>query len=262
MKIRTVLRGLGIVAWMLVLGSCVVWFAYRPWVLRWGATDAEIARAMPGDSIISDATFSATRAVTVNADAEFIWPWLLQLGYGRAGLYSYDRLDNAGIPSAEFIIPEYQSLSVGDSVPIGPGFFVNVTVLEENRMMLLVFPDWAEATWAWGLYPEGPGKTRLVTRLRGRPRGMTRIVVDLGEIFPMRKSMLGIKRRAETLARQRSQASDSVLFRTSPFGFSLRTKALLRRLREAIARPSAESVEGARRGASYAGRHLEPAQPG
>ncbi len=191
---------------LVILGSGLTWFVYRPWALHWGATAAEIARAMPGDSIIQAATFDATRAVTVTAGPEDIWPWLVQIGYLRAGLYSYDRLDNDGIPSAEHVIPQYQGLQVGDSIPIGPGFFVTVAVLETNRSMLLVFPDWAEATWAWGLYPVGPGETRLVTRLRGRPQGiLTRLFVDLGEIFPMRKSMLGIKRRAESLAQQRDR---------------------------------------------------------
>jgi len=200
----TEVRVLGTAALFLALGTCFIWCVYRPWATNWGATDIEIARAMAGDSIITDATFSATRAVTVNAAPEHIWPWLLQFGYRRAGLYSYDCLDNDGIPSAEHILPEHQNLQVGDSIPIGPGFFVKVAVLKPDREMLLEFPDWAEASWVWGLYPNGPNETRLVTRLRGRPRGWTRIVVELGEIFPMRKSMLGIKRRAERLALQRA----------------------------------------------------------
>ncbi len=215
---------------LIVLSGCFVWFVYRPWALNWGATDAEIARAMPGDSIITNATFSATRAVTVYATTDHIWPWLVQLGYRRAGLYSYDALDNDGIPSAEHIIPELQKLQVGDSIPIGPGFLVKVDVLETNRRMLLVFPDWAEATWAWALYPDGPGRTRLVTRLRGRPRGWTRVIVELGEIFPMRKSMLGIKRRAEMLEKQRAATNADLFYRSAPFGFALRIDGLVRRL--------------------------------
>ena len=222
MKRNTILRVVEAGVLLMVLGSCFIWFVYRPWVLNWGATDAEVARAMPGDSIIVDATFAGTRAVTVNAGAEFIWPWLLQIGYRRAGLYSYDLLDNDGVPSADYIIPEFQNLQVGDSIPIGPGFYVRVSVLESNRSMLLEFPDWAEASWVWGLYPDGPNRTRLVTRLRGRPLGWTRIFVDLGEIFPMRKSMLGIKRRAETLARQRGAANLDLICRSGPFGLALR----------------------------------------
>ena len=232
MNRATVLRVLATAASLLVLGICLVWFVYRPWVINWGATDTEIARVLPGDSIIRDATFNATRAVTVNAGDEFIWPWLVQIGYRRAGLYSYDILDNDGIPSAEHIMPEFQDLQVGDSLPIGPGFYVKVAVLEPNRSMLLVFPEWAEATWEWSLYPEGPNRTRLVTRLRGRPRGMTRIFVDLGEIFPMRKSMLGIKRRAETLAKQHGAANGNVLFRSGPFGLSVKPRAFLCTLRK------------------------------
>jgi hypothetical protein len=227
MKRATVLVVLCTGASLPVLGICLLWFVYRPWVINWGATDAEVARAMPGDSIIADATFNATRAVTVNASAEHIWPWLVQIGYRRAGLYSYDFLDNDGIPSTEYIIPDFQDLQVGDSLPIGPGFYVRVAVLEPNRSMLLVFPDWAEATWAWGLFPDGPNRTRLVTRLRGRPRGWTRIFVDLGEIFPMRRSMLGIKRRAETMARQRGSANGTVLFRSGPFGLSVKARWVL-----------------------------------
>ena len=227
MKRSTFFRVLGTAALLLVLGMSITWFVYRPWALNWGATDDEIARLMPGDSIIADATFVGTRAVTVDAAAEDIWPWLVQLGYRRAGLYSYDFLDNDGIRSSEEILPRFQDLQAGDSIPIGPGFFVRVTVLEPNRSMLLVFPDWAEATWAWGLYPDGAGRTRLVTRLRGRPRGRSRIFADLGEIFPMRKSMLGIKRRAEAVARQRGASRLDVLFRSGPFGISLRSQDLL-----------------------------------
>ncbi len=211
---RRVLRALLTSVLLLILGSDLVWFVYRPWALNWGATADEIARAMPGDSIIQGATFSATRAVTVSAGPEDIWPWLVQIGYLRAGLYSYDRLDNNGVPSAEHIIPRYQGLQVGDSLPIGPAFFVTVAVLEINSSMLLVFPDWAEATWAWGIYPVSSGETRLVTRLRGRPQGfVTRLVVELGEIFPMRKSMLGIKRRAESLARRRDHCGQRGIYR-------------------------------------------------
>lgn len=231
MKASTLRRVFGAAGFSLAVGAGLIWFVYRPWVINWGATDAEVERALAGDSIIADATFNATRAVTVHAGPEHIWPWLKQFGYRRAGLYSYDFLDNDGIPSAEHIIPEFQDLQVGDSIPIGPGFFVRVTVLEKNRRMLLVFPDWAEATWFWGLYPEEPFRTRLVTRLRGRPRGWTRIVVDLGEIFPMRKSMLGIKRRAERLARQQGEPQARATYRSGPFWLSLRTRVLLRKLR-------------------------------
>jgi len=90
----------------------------RPRQLRWGATDEEVARPMPGDEVVRRPTFNATRAVTVNARPEHIWPWIVQMGFGRAGWYSYDLIDNLGRPSAERIIPELQKVAVGDLVPI------------------------------------------------------------------------------------------------------------------------------------------------
>jgi hypothetical protein len=77
----------------------------RPWQLRWGATDDEVASVMPGDDVVQQPTFDATRAVTIQARPEAIWPWLVQMGMTRAGWYSYDWLDNLGRPSAQRIIP-------------------------------------------------------------------------------------------------------------------------------------------------------------
>jgi hypothetical protein len=172
---------------------------YRPWQRTWGATDAEILRPMPGDEIVPEPTFDATRAVTINASPGEIWPWIVQIGYRRAGFYSYDWLDNDGVPSAERIIPEYQNLAVGDKIPLP--IEAEVRVLEPNRFMLLVIggdshthPPW---TWAWGLYPQGAKQTRLVTRLRIQLDLLPGLFVDMFEIAMMRKCMLGIKQRVE-----------------------------------------------------------------
>src|SRR6266702_5018106 len=86
----------------------------RPWQLRWGATDEEVARAMPGDDVVKQPTFNATRAVTIQARPEEIWPWLVQIGVTRAGWYSYDWLDNLGKPSAQRLLPQFQQVAVGD----------------------------------------------------------------------------------------------------------------------------------------------------
>lgn len=93
----------------------------RPWHLRWGATDDEVTRELPGDKVVIAPTFDATRAVTVEASPEAVWPWIAQLGFGRAGWYSYDLLDNLGRPSADRIIACLQEVQVGDIVPMGPG---------------------------------------------------------------------------------------------------------------------------------------------
>src|SRR2546422_155339 len=116
MRTRSLARVAGAVAGLGALG--LYFRVLRPMQLRWGATDDEVQRALPGDDNVPQPTFNATRAVTVDAQPEEIWPWLIQIGAGRAGWYSYDLLDNLGHPSAERIIPEFQQLAVGDLIPI------------------------------------------------------------------------------------------------------------------------------------------------
>ncbi len=184
--------------------------AIRPWHLRWGATDEEVGRPMPGDEINPNPSFSGTRAVTVRARPEHIWPWLVQMGYRRAGFYSYDRLDNDGIASADSVMPEYQDLKVGDSIPMSADSDAEVVEIDVGRSMLWVFRvegQWENATWAWGLYDAGSGHTRLVSRLRitykwGRPSIVPMLFVDAVELVMMRKCLLGIRDRAERLARE------------------------------------------------------------
>jgi hypothetical protein len=182
----------------------MVWFVYRPWALNWGSTEEEIVRRMPGDEVVANPTFCATRAVTIEAPPEQVWPWILQIGYRRAGFYSYDRLDNDGIPSSEHILPEYQDLRVGDLVPLNKNAHARVTVLQPCRAMVLVFEvrgTWYGSTWAWGLYPVDASHTRLVTRLRVDVASVrSQVILDLAEIIMMRRCLLGIKRRAESTA--------------------------------------------------------------
>ena len=197
-------------AWLLAAVTLAVLGAlfqvvYRPWQLNWGATRAEVERPMPGDEIIPRATFIATRAVTIRGRPAEVWPWIVQIGYHRAGFYSYDRLDNDGIPSARRILPEYQHLEVGDRVPLSRAGDAEVKALERERSLLLLVgrdPQLPETfTWAWGLYPEDGEHTRLVTRLRWRlDSAVGRLLMDTVEIWMMRKCLLGIKERVEASA--------------------------------------------------------------
>lgn len=175
---------------------------YRPWQLTWGATEEEIHRGMPGDGLVPEPTFNATRAVTIKGRPEEIWPWIVQIGYKKAGFYSHDWLDNEGIPSAERIVPEYQNLTVGDKIPLSESVDAEVRVLDRNRFLLLLVEEDSEThgawTWAWGLYEQDAEHTRLVTRLRARLKSpVSNLILDAFEIVMMRKCLLGIKRRVE-----------------------------------------------------------------
>ncbi len=202
LRLSSIVRALLVLAALFAVLAIIFQFVYRPWQRDWGATAEEVARAMPGDEIVSAASFVATRAVTIRGRPEEIWPWIVQIGYGRAGFYSYDRLDNEGIPSAERILPELQDLAVGDEVPLSNVAGARVLAIEPERSLLLLVgrdPSRPGAfTWAWGLYPLDRERTRLVTRLRWRADGpLARILMDALEIWMMRKHLLGIRRRVE-----------------------------------------------------------------
>jgi hypothetical protein len=174
---------------------------YRPWQLTWGATKEEVHRPMVGDGLVRNPAFVATRAVTIEATPHDIWPWIVQMGYGRAGFYSWDALDNHGVPSAERIIPQYQHLRVGDLIRMSKGSYALVAELSVGRHLLLVF-DGARAEWAWELHPVGAHRTRLLKRLQVRPDNLvSRLALETFEILTTRRRLLGIKRRAECRAR-------------------------------------------------------------
>jgi hypothetical protein len=194
-------------AWLLA-GLGAYHRAVRPRLLRWGAEDDEVARALPGDGRIRDPYIVSTRAISVAAAPSDIWPWLAQMGDGRGGLYSYDRLDMLfgylHAPSAEVVLPEHQDLAVGDVIPLGRGPDWPVTVVEPERS-LVVEPAGAEVTWCWALVPVDDSTTRLLSRVRARAG--TRMLIwmlspalELPWFLMERRMLLGIARRAEALA--------------------------------------------------------------
>jgi hypothetical protein len=201
------LRGLAEVA----VASPLFLFAplYRRRHLRWGASDAEDSGAMPGDELVSEPSFDSTRAITIDAPPEAVWPWLVQIGYGRAGFYSYDLFDNAARSSAERILPEHQEPKVGDWVPmasrVNETTAFKIKAFEPNQWMLWEKPH---STWAWKLIPLEGGGTRLIVRLKDRYEWraspgnalLTLILFEFADFPMMRKLLLGVKRRAERLA--------------------------------------------------------------
>jgi hypothetical protein len=192
---------------LLGAGFGIVYLAWiRPWQLKWGASADEVQQAMPGDEIVVRPTFDATRGVTINALPHDIWPWLVQIGIGRAGWYSYDCLDNLCRPSAEQILLEFQNLKEGDLVPLSPngkqGFWVKE--LQPNQSMLW-WDKQGRVSWLWLLKPINAQQTRLITRVRLHYNWLSldiifHLLIEFTDIIMMRKCMLGIRRRAERLA--------------------------------------------------------------
>jgi hypothetical protein len=195
------------------LGSAVTVVATlaRRRYLRWGATDEEVPMALPGDELVPDADMTATRAVTVHASADRVWPWVAQLGQGRGGFYSYDFLENlvgCDIHSADHVVPEWQTIDLGAEIRLHPDVVLTVAILQPGRALVLrggvpmgPMPAPYDFTWAFVVRDEPDGTTRLVVRERYRySRWWTSLIVEPAELisFLMTQRMLrGIRERAE-----------------------------------------------------------------
>ncbi|WP_208103996.1 hypothetical protein [Modestobacter roseus] len=144
----------------------------------WGATPGEAAMALPGDDLVPAPRWQATRAVTIDAAAADVWPWLVQIGQGRAGFYSHQLLENlvgCDVHDRFEVVPELQQLAVGDEVRLARGGpALPVAVLERGRHLVLGGPagplgrrgDPTASIWGFHLRPTGPGSCRLLTRSR------------------------------------------------------------------------------------------------
>ena len=205
--------------------SVLYWLLIRRWMSRWGAMPSDLTRVMTGDALLANPTYSGTMAVTVDAAPEHIWPWLVQIGYRRGGLYSYDWLDRLfgylDRPSATRILPEFQHLAVGDRIPIGQGPSWPVAAIEPNRALVLDMRNMGGFDWVWqfGLYPVDEQRTQLVSRSCVRARSawarLATYVIEPAGFLMTRRMLLGLKQRAEALragnlgeirAKQRSAA--------------------------------------------------------
>lgn len=187
---------------------------FLPWQRSWGSTEEECLRVLPGDDLVGHPDYMTTRAITVNAPPEAVWPWLAQMGYQRGGLYSYDFLDQLfgflDAPSAREILPEFQDLKPGDVIPVGRGLDFPVKDVVENELLLLGGEDDGVAwTWATALNRQPDGTTRLVTRntgsgMRGAWAGKAAFAgLDLAAFIMVRQWLRVLKGRAEDLHAQR-----------------------------------------------------------
>jgi hypothetical protein len=218
----------------LMIGGCIL---LRPLLCtryrRWGASDEEVRRSLPGDERVPDSLATQTMAVTVSAGAAQIWPWLAQIGQERGGLYSYELLENLArcrMRNADRIVPEWE-LAVGDRVRLGPeGYPVHgVVALERGRWLLLAGADiqtgrvaelpapgqaeYVNFSWAFYLDERPDGATRLISRSRldYAPRRFSSRVIWIWFTDPIgfvmaRKMLLTLKERAEESGRRRSDA--------------------------------------------------------
>lgn len=179
----------------------------RPLLLRWGASPEELARAMPGDGLVANPTFCATRAVTIRGRPEDIWPWIAQMGYDRAGFYGYDLIENLGsergIRSVEQIVPELQHPAVGDRVYMSRIAYLSFESVVPNRFLVWRGNDTpADSAFTWAIYPMDANHARLVSRIRIRYHWRDRrILLDLFTEFAdpvaVPKILEGIKARTE-----------------------------------------------------------------
>jgi hypothetical protein len=176
-------------------------------VLTWGATEEEAGRSLPGDELLEDPAVVSTRAITIDAPPSAVWPWLVQMGSGRGGAYTYDWIENLfglGMHSAERINPEWQNLAVGDVIPGRESLQgMRVEVLDPERALVTRSEV---GTWVWAFVLEDlGGRTRLLSRNRiampdpslGDRIGMA--VMEPGSLVMERKMLHGIKERAERL---------------------------------------------------------------
>ena len=203
---------------LVIILAVLYWFPIRRWMSRWGATPPDLLRVMAGDSLLVNPTYSGTMAVSVHAPSEDIWPWLMQIGYQRGGLYSYDWLDRLfgylDRPSATRILPEFQSLAVGDEIPLGRGPSWPVAVIEPRRALVLDMRNMGGFDWVWqfGLYPVDDERTRLVSRSRVRTRTvwarLFTYVIEPAGFLMTRRMLVGIKERAEALRAGRTGTHD------------------------------------------------------
>jgi len=170
----------------------------------WGATDDEIRGPVVGDDLVPDARLIATRSISLSATPDAVFPWLRQMGFKRAGWYSYDLIDNLGRRSARSIEPRWQNVNTGDRVPAGPLDFEAALVDPPRAFVLCLGSPGGGArrvqfSLAYELRPE-TGGTRLVTRVRARvnlPVGrlVERFALGPGDGIMLRKQLLSLADR-------------------------------------------------------------------
>jgi hypothetical protein len=203
------MRGQRAGAGLVIVGAAAaaVYFGFlRRWHLRWGATAQEASGEVAGDELMPDPDIVATRAVEIDAPPSAIWPWLVQMGPGRGGAYTYDWIERRlgiDIRNTDRVIPELQDLKVGDEIQM-PGYTMRVERLDPGQAMVIRSSNHAWV-WSFELRPAN-GHTRLISRNRFDTSvlpvkdKLAYPVIEPGSWVMERKMLLTIKKRAERLA--------------------------------------------------------------
>ena len=210
-KMRPVFIGIAnrlaaILSLIALLGSVYVLFI-RPVQLHWGAAPEELARSMPEDNIVAHPVFDATRAITIRATPETIWPWLVQMGFKRAGFYGYDLIENIGngsqIRSATSILPAYQHPQIGDPIPISVAATLAFGSINPNSWIVWRSRDRpTNGVFIWELVPVDANTSRLISRIRwsyapGAWFKVLGIFTEFADHVAVRRILQGVRDRAE-----------------------------------------------------------------
>jgi hypothetical protein len=209
---KKILNIAGILAGLAVL-TVIVTVALMPWMDRWGATEDMITATFPGDELVPSPRYVYNRVVSVNASPEDIYPWLVQMGAERGGMYSYEWFETnilrCELINADRIHEEWQGLKAGDKVKMCPGEWgppaYEVALLEPGRAVVLGHHEngkWSDI-WQFILVPQADGTTRLVARGRETKSGTFWDVIRPGQFIMERGMLLGIKERAEGVSQAR-----------------------------------------------------------
>ncbi len=209
---------IAILAFLLAFAALFI----RPRMLSWGAKPAEIRVTLAGDELIRNPLLLATRAISIHTERTRVWPWLAQMGQGRGGFYSYEWLENLvrlDIHNTDRIVPEWQTLKVGDTIPFWRGAGVKVLKVEPPSLLLLGGSIYSGnmvsqtptstgnmgGTWAFALHESSPGETRLVVRTRVArfsPAWLSilicRLLIEPAHFIMERGMLYGVRKRSET----------------------------------------------------------------
>ena len=204
MTTRTLLK-LAVVLGSITAGALLYRLRLRRPILNWGATDAEAHARLPGDELLEQADGVATRAITIDAPASAVWPWIAQIGPSpRGGAYTYDWIENLlglNMHSTDRVLLDYQHPQVGDTL----GYGKNQMRFERVEPPHVLATRSGDGNWVWSfILHEREGQTRLISRNRFRLPSLTAkigmVPMESASLVMERKMLCGIKQRAERLA--------------------------------------------------------------